>query len=75
MDNAKQSAADALKTASKRAEATGDLTGNKIADKMTSTALQSNRDTASQTDEKSIEIPKERHLSTEKRIKWIIKKQ
>ena len=40
-DTAKKSAADAIKTASKRAiqktaEATGDLVGNKIADKITS---------------------------------------
>ena len=39
LDHAKQSATDALKTTSKRiiqksAEATGDLIGNKIADKM-----------------------------------------
>ena len=39
LDHAKQSAADALKNASKRAiqktaEASGDLIGNKIADKM-----------------------------------------
>ena len=41
VDTAKKSATDALKTASKRAiqkiaEATGDLVGNKIADKITS---------------------------------------
>ena len=40
LDHAKQSTIDALKTASKRvilkrAEATGDLIGNKIADKIT----------------------------------------
>ena len=40
LDGAEQSAADALKTSSKRviqkkAEATGDLIGNKIADKIT----------------------------------------
>ena len=41
VDSAKKSTTDALKTASKRAiqktaEATGDLMGNKIADKITS---------------------------------------
>ena len=41
VDTAKKSAADAIKTASERviqktAEATGDLIGNKIADKITS---------------------------------------
>ena len=41
IDSAKRSTADAIKTASKRAiqkraEATGDLIGNKIADKITS---------------------------------------
>ena len=41
VDTAKKSATDAIKTASKRAiqkiaEATGDLVGNKIADKITS---------------------------------------
>ena len=41
LDNAKKSATDEIKTASKRAiqksgEATGDLIGNKIADKITS---------------------------------------
>ena len=41
IDSAKQSATDAIKTVSKRAiqktaEATGDLIGNKIADKITS---------------------------------------
>ena len=58
---------DALKTA----EATGDLTGNKINDvvaksleknKITSTALQSNSDPASQTKKRSIKIPKTRYI-------------
>ena len=58
---------DALKTA----EATGDLIGNKINDvvaksleknKITSTALQSNSDPASQTKKRSIKIPKTRYI-------------
>ena len=53
LDNAKKSTMDAVKTASKRAiqkpvEATGDLIGNKIADKITrvSTDLHSKRSSA-----------------------------
>ena len=47
LDRAKKSTTDALKTASKRAiqetaEATGDLIGNKIADRTTSVAKKSN---------------------------------
>ena len=46
LDNAKKSTTDAIKTASKRviqktAEATGDLIGNKIADKITSVSKSS----------------------------------
>ena len=49
LDTAKKSTADAIKTASKRAtqktaEATVDLTGNKIADKITSVSKKSTRD-------------------------------
>ena len=47
LDSAKKSTTDAIKTASKRAiqktaEATGDLIGNKIADKKTSVSKKSN---------------------------------
>ena len=47
LDGAKKSTTDAIKTASKRAilktaEATGDLIGNKIADKITSVSKKSN---------------------------------
>ena len=47
LDSAKKSKTDAIKTASKRAiqkaaEATGDLIGNKIADKITSFSKKSN---------------------------------
>ena len=46
LDNTKKSTIDVIKTASKRAiqkitEATGDLTGNKIADKITSVSKKS----------------------------------
>ena len=74
----KKSAKDAFKTTSKTAtektvEATDDLIGNKIADKITSTVSRSNPHIASQTDEKLIEIPKERYISLEKRQKVIDK--
>ena len=55
-DAAKKSTTDAIKTASKRAiqkttEATGDLIGNKIADKITSISKKSNKE-LSNNDEK-----------------------
>ena len=57
---AKQSATDTLKTTSKRAiqqtaEATGDLNGNKIADEIKNSALQSNSETALQIEENTKE--------------------
>ena len=60
LNSAKKSTTDAIKTASKRAiqktaEATGDLNGNKIENRIT------------KTDENEIEIPKERYISQEKR--------
>ena len=66
-ETAKKSAADAIKTASKRviqktAEATGDLVGNKIADKITS-ASKNPRDEESSPTEVNKEIPKERYIS------------
>ena len=60
LDNAKQSATDAFKTA-KTAEATGDLIGNKIANKITKvskTSAHINSETV--TNEHDKEIPKER---------------
>ena len=73
LDYVKQSAADAFKTASKRAiqktpEATGDLTDNKIADKITKgskNSQQSNSETVTKENDK--EKPKERYISPEKR--------
>ena len=71
---------DAIKTASKRAiqktaKATGDLIGNKIADKIRSISkslkefhsLKASKEFHSKTDENEIEIPKERYISLEKR--------
>ena len=51
VDTAKKSATDVIKTASKRAiqktaEATGDLVGNKIADKLTSVSKKSTKKVA-----------------------------
>ena len=65
-----------LKTASKRArqttaEATGDLIGNKIADKITSISKSPkefhSKEFHLKIDENEIEIPKERYISPEKR--------
>ena len=74
LDHAKQSATDALKTASKRAiqETTGGLIGNKIADKITKiskTSQHNNSETV--TNEHDKEIPKERQISPEERQKII----
>ena len=60
-----------MKTPSKRAiqktaEATGDLIGNKIADKITSVSKKSPKELNSQNKDK-IEKPKERCISPEKR--------
>ena len=61
-DSAKKSITDAMKTASKIAiqkpvEATGDLIGNKIADKITSIS-KSLEESHPKTDENEIETPK-----------------
>ena len=75
IDNAKQSAADALKTSSiiviqETAEATGDLIGNKINNKITKISQiekQNNSDTA--TNEHYKEIPRQRCISPKERQK------
>ena len=66
-DHAKQSATDVFKTTSekmtqKRAEATGDLIGNRTLEKVTQNSPRSNSQK-----EESIEMPKERYTSPEKR--------
>ena len=74
-DGAKNSAIDALKTASARAiqktaEATGDLIGNKIADKIISTSKKSSAEffsTMLHSNEANTEIPKERYISPQER--------
>ena len=72
LDTAKKSISDAINTASKkailkRAEATGDLIGNKIADKLTrvSKKTQNNK---SEADNDSLEdVQKQRYISLEER--------
>ena len=71
MDHAKQSATDALKTGSKRAfqktaEATGDLIGNKIADKTTRISNTSPQNNSEKIEE---EILGERFIPSELRHK------
>ena len=66
IDHAKQSATDTFKTASKKqlcfktAEATGDLIGNKITDKITKSLQQNNSETVKNEHDK--EIPKDIYL-------------
>ena len=75
VDSAKKSATDAIKTTSKRviqktAEATGDLIGKKIADKITSVSKKSPRELHSKelsSNEANNEIPKERYISPQER--------
>ena len=75
LDSAKKSTTDVIETASKRAiqktsETTGDLIGNKVADKIASVSKKSPKELHSQ-NENEIEIPKERYISPEKRQKNI----
>ena len=72
VDTAKKSATDAIKTASKRAiqkaaEATGDLVGKKIADKMTSVSKKSTKKLP--TIDKDVELAthEKKHISPEER--------
>ena len=68
LDHAKQSATDALRTTSKKeiqktAEPTRILIGNNFATKITKNSQQKNSKNFSRTEEKLIEIPKERFKS------------
>ena len=70
LDTAKKSATDAIKTASKRtiqktAEATGDLIGNKTADKITSISKKPSN--ISNNDDVELTTHKKRHISPEER--------
>ena len=79
LDSAKKSTTDAIKTASERAiqktaEATGDLIGNKTADKITSVSKKkSAKELPNDETEEDVErvTPKERHISPEERQKII----
>ena len=68
VDTAKKSAADAIKTTSKRAiqktaEATGNLIGNKIADKIMAKPSKRSHNEEIQSNEVNNKIPKERYIS------------
>ena len=76
LDSAKKSTTDAIKTASKRsiqktAEATDDLIGNKIADKITSISKKPVKELPNndEREEENVEITahKKRHVSLEQR--------
>ena len=64
LDSATKSTGDAIKAASKRviqktAEATGDLIGSKVADKITSVSKKSHKELQNN----KIEVPKNRYIS------------
>ena len=74
LDTNKKSTTDAIKTASKRviqkpAEATGHLTGNKIADKITSASKKSNKKLPNDETEEDVKLTthKKRYISPEER--------
>ena len=74
LDSTKKSTTDAIKTASKRAiqktaEASGDLIGNKIADKMSSVLNKSTKQLQNNETEVDVEkaTPKKRYISPEER--------
>ena len=74
LDSAKKSATGTIKTASKRpiqktAEATGDLIGNKIADKITSVSKKSNNNNNKNNNNEDVEITtrRKRYISPEER--------
>ena len=75
LNNTKKSTIDPIKTASKRAiqktaEATGDLIGNKIADKTTSVSKKSSNNNNNNDDVELI-THKKRYISPEERLKVI----
>ena len=77
-DSAKKSTTDAIKTASKRAiqkiaEATGDLIGNKIADKITSVSKTPSNNNNNDDENVELTTHKKRYVSPEE-IQQIINK-
>ena len=76
LDSAKISTTDVIKTASKRAiqktaEATGDLIGNKIADKIISVSKNSNNNNNNNDEDVKLATYKKRYISPEERQKII----
>ena len=77
LDHAKRSTADALEIISKRAiqktaEATGDLIGSKITDRITKVSKSSQQNNSEAvTNKHDKEIPKERYISPEERQKFV----
>ena len=73
LDSAEKSTTDAIKTASKRAiqkaaEATDDLIGNKIADKITSASKKSSTEHSKNDDANTeIAVPRKKYISREER--------
>ena len=72
LDTAKKCAIDAIKTASKRAiqkttEATGDLVGNKIADKITSVSKKSTKKLPTIDEDAELTTHNKRYISPEER--------
>ena len=72
VDTAKKSATDAVKTASKRAiqntaEATGDLIGTKIADKITSISKKKSNNNYNDDDDVKLATHKKSYISPEER--------
>ena len=74
LDSAKKSTTDTIKTTPKRAiqktaEATGDLIGNKIPDKLTSVSKKSTKELPNDETELDVEraTPKKRYISPEER--------
>ena len=82
LDSAKKSTTDVIKTASKRviqktAEATGDLTGNNIANKITSVSKKSNNNNNNNNNDNNNEdvqltTHKKRYISPEEDSKLLI---
>ena len=69
LDRAKKSTTDAIKTASKREESTGDLIGNKISDKTTSISKRSPAEHSKNDANSQIEVRKKRYISPEEQKK------
>ena len=72
VDTAKKSATDAIKTASRRAiqktaAATGDLVGNKIADKITSVSKKSTQKLPTTDEDVELTTHRKRYISPEER--------